>query len=200
MKAKSVDNWVVCLEKKWKYIWIPVWKKSEVYAILNNLPVVLEKGESTALKLDARDAPTAHRGSRPWGKGGQTELSKKRSAPTSYRRPWPSGQGHPKDSKWTKYKLNFSRVSQIICWKHWRAARSQIGFFSVSHSSLSSLHPQVDFVLVTNSDKIRHGRVIDCPDLIFLVNNLQPQFLWLKRITPKKVFFLRNLLICVKST
>ena len=49
-----------------------------------------------------------------------------------------------------------------------------------------------------SSDKIRHGRVIDCPDLIFLVNNLQPQFLWLKRITPKKVF-LRNSLICVKS-
>ena len=95
----------------------------------------------------------------------------------------------PKDSKWSKDKLNFSRVNQIICWKHWRAARSQTGFFSVSHSSLSSLHPQVDFVLVTNSDKIRHGRVIDCPDLIFLVNNLQPQFLWLKRITPKKVFF-----------
>ena len=55
----------------------------------------------------------------------------------------------PKDSKWSKDKLNFSRVNQIICWKHWRAARSQTGFFSVSHSSLSSLHPQVDFVVVS---------------------------------------------------
>ena len=40
-------------------------KESEVYAILNNLPVGLEIGERRALKLDARDAPTAHRGSRP---------------------------------------------------------------------------------------------------------------------------------------
>ena len=152
MKVESVDNWVVCLEKKWKSILLTTGsqsgKESEVYAILVNLPIVLEKEESTALKVNASDAPTAHRGSRPWGKGGQNQLSKKRSAPTSYRRPWPSGQGHPKDSKWSKDKLNFSRVNQIICWKHWRAAQSQTGFFSVSRSSLSYLHPQVDFVVV----------------------------------------------------
>ena len=152
MKVESVDNWVVHLEKKWKSILLTSGsqsdKESGVYAILNNPPVVLEKGERRALKLDARDAPTAHRGSRPWGKGGQTEFSKKRSAPSSNRGPWPSGEGNSKDSKWSNYKLNFSRVNQIICWKHLTAARSQTGFFSVSHSSLSSLHPQVDFVIV----------------------------------------------------
>ena len=152
MKVESVDNWIARLEKKWKSIPLTTGsqpdKESGVYAILNNLPVVFEKGERRALKLDAKDAPSAHRGPRPWGKGGQTQLSKKRSAPASYRGPWPSGEGNSKDSKWSKYKLNFSRVNRIICWKHWRAPQSQIGFFSVSHSSLSSLHRQVDFVLV----------------------------------------------------
>ena len=42
-----------------------------------------------------------------------------------------------------------------------------------------------------SSDKIRHGRVIDCPDLIFL--KIATTVFVAKKITPKNVFFLRNL-------
>ena len=177
MKVESVDNWVVHLEKKWKSILLTSGsqsdKESGFYAILNNPPVVLEKGKRRALKLDARDAPTAHRGSRPWGKGGQTELSKKRSAPASKGLKMIKGQiklfqGEP---NYLLKTLKGCSISDRILFC--------VTFIFVIFASAGRFR---------SSDKIRHGRVRDCPDLTFLIKNLQPQFLWLKKLSQKTFF------------
>ena len=185
MKVESVDSWVVCLEKKWRSILLTPGSHSgkESWVLCNP-----QQSASCPWKRGEESLETWCKGCSNCPQRIQT-LRERRSKSTFKEK---------KCSHFLQKTLTFRTRSS----KGLKMNKVQIKLFQGEPNYLlktlkgCSISDRilfcVTFIFVIfasagrfrSSDKIRHGRVIDCPDLIFLIKKLQPQFLW-QKILPR---------------